>query len=213
MGLIAMPNSNSLIASSVKNSVLLNSRAFGETRVKERIKNVLNYKKPAFWVSLIAVAVVIVTISVSILTAKDNTAGAALHENGVIGDNMSWGYGEFDDFLGFSNLLIFPELLAPSAIIEDYYYECSNDAFFDPTCQVYLECSYDETDFYEEIKRIAQIQVTYDGKVNKIRFREDRFNFPAYITVDGNNYCYEYVLLLLDSSKFLNEECIQLITI
>ena len=31
--------------------------AFGEVGVKERVKTVLNYKKPAFWISLVAVAV------------------------------------------------------------------------------------------------------------------------------------------------------------
>ena len=29
--------------------------AFGEVGVKERVKNVLNYKKPAFWIVAIAV--------------------------------------------------------------------------------------------------------------------------------------------------------------
>jgi len=46
--------SNSLLALSAKKSGLLSPLAFGETGVKERVKNVLHYKKPAFWVSVVA---------------------------------------------------------------------------------------------------------------------------------------------------------------
>ena len=41
--------------------------AFGEVSVKERIKNVLNYKKPAFWIILITV-VAIILVAVCFLT-------------------------------------------------------------------------------------------------------------------------------------------------
>ncbi|MDO9536485.1 MAG: M56 family metallopeptidase [Bacillota bacterium] len=51
--------SNSLLTLSVKQSGLLSPLAFGERDVKSRIKNVLNYKKPAFWVSVVAVALVV----------------------------------------------------------------------------------------------------------------------------------------------------------
>lgn len=52
--------SNSLLSLSVKQSGLLSPLAFGESNVKSRIKNILNYKKPAFWVIVVAVVVVIV---------------------------------------------------------------------------------------------------------------------------------------------------------
>lgn len=45
--------------------------AFGEVGVKDRIKSVLNYKKPAFWVIVIAVAA-IVTTAVLLLTVPKN---------------------------------------------------------------------------------------------------------------------------------------------
>lgn len=41
--------------------------AFGEVGVKDRIKSVLNYKKPAFWVIVVAI-VVIITVAVCFLT-------------------------------------------------------------------------------------------------------------------------------------------------
>ena len=53
--------------------------AFGEVGVKERIKGVLNYKKPAFWIIVVAVAACVVT-GVCFLT---NPAGTALTKWGI----------------------------------------------------------------------------------------------------------------------------------
>lgn len=46
--------------------------AFGEVGVKERVKSVMNYKKPAFWVLLIAVAISVV-VAVCFLTNPDSS--------------------------------------------------------------------------------------------------------------------------------------------
>lgn len=48
--------SNSLLSLSVKQSGLLVPLAFGESNVKSRIKNILNYKKTPFWI-LVAVVI------------------------------------------------------------------------------------------------------------------------------------------------------------
>ena len=53
--------------------------AFGEVGVKERVKGVLNYKKPAFWIIVVAVAACVVT-GVCFLT---NPAGTALTKWGI----------------------------------------------------------------------------------------------------------------------------------
>ncbi len=49
--------------------------AFGEVNVKNRIKNVLNYKKPAFWIIIIAIAACIVA-AVCLLTDPKKEADA-----------------------------------------------------------------------------------------------------------------------------------------
>ncbi len=56
--------SNSLLSLSVKQSGLLVPLTFGESNVKTRIKNVLNYKKPSFWIlaSMIIVVVIITVV-------------------------------------------------------------------------------------------------------------------------------------------------------
>ncbi len=48
--------------------------AFGEVSVKERVKSVLNYKKPAFWIIVVAVIVCLV-VAVCFLTDPVNNSG------------------------------------------------------------------------------------------------------------------------------------------
>jgi len=61
--------SHSLLALSAKKSGLLCPLAFGETGVKARVKNVLHYKKPAFWISVTA-AMAVVAVSLSLLASR-----------------------------------------------------------------------------------------------------------------------------------------------
>ena len=49
--------------------------AFGEVSVKERIKSVLNYKKPSFWISLLGV-IAIIFVAVCLLTSPAEEAEA-----------------------------------------------------------------------------------------------------------------------------------------
>ncbi len=76
--------SSSLLALSVKRNGLFaaNPLAFGESHVKTRIKNVLNYKKPKFWVIVLAVMATVVLIAAFTTNPK--------HEQPVA--NSYWGY-------------------------------------------------------------------------------------------------------------------------
>ena len=58
--------SSSLLSLAVKRNGLLaaNPLAFGQNHVKARIKNILNFKKPAFWVIMISVIAVCVAVIV-----------------------------------------------------------------------------------------------------------------------------------------------------
>ncbi len=76
---IKKPYSEALVNCSVPRKMIAACPlAFGEVGVKERVKNVLNYKKPAFWIIIIAVIALIVT-AVCFLTdpvkEEENTAG------------------------------------------------------------------------------------------------------------------------------------------
>lgn len=68
---IKKPYSEALINCSVPRKMISACPlAFGETGVKGRIKSVLNYKKPAFWVIIVAVVAVLVT-TVCFMTNPD----------------------------------------------------------------------------------------------------------------------------------------------
>lgn len=60
--------SNSLLSFSAKQSGLLSLLAFGESNVKSRIKNVLNYKKPAFWGTIVTV-VFVLPVALGLMTS------------------------------------------------------------------------------------------------------------------------------------------------
>ena len=59
--------------------------AFGETGVKSRVKSVLNYKKPAFWIIIIAIVACIV-VGICFLTNPKTKADA---DEGKMGDEVS----------------------------------------------------------------------------------------------------------------------------
>ena len=66
--------SHSLLSLSAKQSGFLIPLAFGESNIKSRIKNVLNYKKPVFWIVFIAVVLVIV-VSIALMANPLDGAG------------------------------------------------------------------------------------------------------------------------------------------
>ncbi len=68
-----------LLECSTRRLVTICPRAFGEIGVKERIKNVLNYKKPALWivsVAVIACVVIAVCFLTNPVTVEPNTPNA-----------------------------------------------------------------------------------------------------------------------------------------
>ncbi|PRR83479.1 zf-HC2 domain-containing protein [Clostridium vincentii] len=111
-------------------------------------------------------------------------------------------YGEWEEFLGYSNLDVFPIVLPDSASDVDYYCYC-RDTLFDPKCQVYLTCTYDTQDYNNEVKRLSEIDESMGGKTQEILYDENCFSYPAYVAVNSSNYCYEYALLLEDEDKIV----------
>ena len=120
-------------------------------------------------------------------------------------------YGVFEEFDGYSRLDIFPKQISDSMEINKYSYYYA-DTFLDPTAQIYLECSYDEDDYLKEIERLEEIQEEYDGRIQPIVYDADSFSYPAYVTIDGDDHCYEYALLIGEGKiayvflQFIKEE-------
>ena len=67
-------------------TVLISPLAFGEVGIKKRIKSVLHYKRPAFWLTL-AAAVVCVVVAVCFLTDPYGTEEVPPEEDGSFSDD------------------------------------------------------------------------------------------------------------------------------
>ncbi len=141
--------SKSLLALSVKQNGLFSPLAFGESNVKSRIKNVINYKKPVFWVGIIAVVAVVI-VGVGLLTnPKEDNKPLAISEKLLdykteyVGDaskvgNIIWlldypeevNYNYFE--LSTDNIPYGMTVhLKTNTEIRDYYTEASHGATFE----------------------------------------------------------------------------------
>ena len=91
---------------SSKNHFIGNPVAFGESDVKVRIKNVLNYKKPRFWISMIAVVILIIT-ALSCLSGPKSVATDGTREISGISFYNTQEYSTVNSELSAKNFLYF----------------------------------------------------------------------------------------------------------
>ena len=80
--------SEALVACSVhRRAIMACPLAFGEVGVKDRIKSVLSYKRPAFWI-IVAALVISMVVAVCFMTDPFET-GAGINNTGIIGFSVS----------------------------------------------------------------------------------------------------------------------------
>ena len=92
--------SQALLSCSVKNKrISACPLAFGEGSVKKRVKSVLNYKKPAFWVIVVAI-ILCVVLAVCFLTSRKNDSEKKNVGNGDTNKNVIYESDVFTDFEG-----------------------------------------------------------------------------------------------------------------
>lgn len=132
---IKKPYSEALINCSVpRKSITACPLAFGETGVKGRIKSVLNYKKPAFWVILIAVVSCII-VAVFFLTNPVSSNGIVeriVNENGYTITNQE----------KIEVTLSIPKTSLPESIYSEKGYEFENNevvAYKDDVTTIFLK--------------------------------------------------------------------------
>jgi len=71
--------------------------AFGEVGVKERVKSIMNYRKPAFWVILLAL-IACAAVAVCFLTDPVDPAEDALETDGMVMHQTSFPYATEDGY-------------------------------------------------------------------------------------------------------------------
>ncbi len=100
--------STSLLLMSVDRTLISGSPlAFGESNVKRRIKNVLNYKKPSFWVVIVA-AILVVLIGVGLISNPKIEKKSSVSKSQSYLNNRTEYVGNNSKVCGIINLLTFP---------------------------------------------------------------------------------------------------------
>ncbi len=169
--------SNSLLNVSAKQSRLLSPLAFGEGNVKSRINNILNYKKPSFWV-VILVIIILIFVLISFGTNSKNDLNrseinSTENENNAV-DNDRIIYK--NNTLGFT--LMFPEEWKDKYVIEESkeYISVFNKKIYD--------------------KNHGGLLFTINRTVGELITQEDMDMepVPTKIILQGNGYTYSYRL-------------------
>ncbi len=132
---IKKPYSEALINCSVpRRMVAACPLAFGEVGVRGRIKSVLNYKKPAFWIMIVAV-IASMAVAICFMTNPISSKGVlnrVIHEKGYSIVKQE------EDVVTLS----IPKSLLPESIYSKEGYEFSEDeviAYKDDTTTIYLK--------------------------------------------------------------------------
>lgn len=115
---IKKPYAKSLLSLATGRPILNGSPlAFGEGNVKGRIRNVLNYKKPRFWL-VVAAVIVVVAVGAGLLTNPVNKAVFSYEQEAIQIENLVKAFG---------NKLKTVSLLAPEDTIKESIKENYNE--------------------------------------------------------------------------------------
>ena len=160
--------------------------AFGEVGVKDRVKSVLNYKKPAFWIILIAIVAIIV-VAVCFLTnpKQDAELGISSQKSG-------------SDLNGVSLEIVEADLSAPDPyIVVEWKNDTDIKLSFGEQFVVYYNqdgtwenCSIEEDPVWHLIAYLfdANSTVKHTYKLNgQIMTQTGKYRFEAPFTIDGKN--------------------------
>ncbi len=98
----------------------------------------------------------------------------------------------------FSFPTTIPESAFESGSKPEFYFSY-RDTWDDPTCEVFLKCTYSDADYAKEIDRLknGEFELGDDGTkvINRLEYEEsDRFIHPVYIAIDCDDHSYEYAM-------------------
>jgi beta-lactamase regulating signal transducer with metallopeptidase domain len=172
--------STALLTLSAKQSGLIIPLAFGESNVKSRIKNILNYKKPAFWVIIVAVVVVALALIGLVTNPKDKVKILTPAEQFL--KYKTEYVGDASKVSNIIRLLNFPD-----KVNYDYLELHTESSPYAVT--VNLKTDTETRDYYAELlhqaafEKNAIIMFSLIGNVDSINFK---------LTDDRNDYLLQY---------------------
>ena len=95
----------------------------------------------------------------------------------------------------YTHFLIFPEEIPAEAEEVEYYYQYES-GWDRPMSQIYLSYRLNENAYATEQERLSSLNYTdRTGETRSVEYDTTSFGYPAYVTIDGYDFCYEYALL------------------
>lgn len=147
---------------------------------------------------------VVIVTAVSILLCVAMIAIILVFTKSMVGDvDISTDdiadYGKWDLSEEYTKLSIFPAEVPASAteVLYRYKYQSGLNR---PMCQISLECTLNQQEFDAEVERLSNLSyTTAEGKTNLVQYDETNFSHPAYVTMMGYDFAYEYALVVEQS--------------
>lgn len=143
---------------------------------------------------------VIIITAVSILVCVAMIAIVLFFTKSMVGDvDVSTDdiadYGQWDLSKEYTQLSVFPAEIPASATEVSYRYKYQS-GYNRPMCQIYLECTLDQQEYEAEVERLRNLSyTTAAGETNLVQYDEENFSYPAYVTMLGYDFAYEYALV------------------
>lgn len=107
-----------------------------------------------------------------------------------IGEYRNWALSE-----KYTHFSIFPEKIPDAAKKAEYFYKYEN-GWSRPMCQIYLSYALDPADYSMEEERLSSLSWESKEKgLLTVQKDLDSFQKPAYVTIAGYDFCYEYALM------------------
>lgn len=104
-------------------------------------------------------------------------------------------YGKWSVPEKYTRFLIFPEKIPAEAEEVEYYYQYES-GWGRPMCQIYLSYRLDDGAYVKEQERLSSLTCTDStGETRSVEYDTTSFGYPAYVTIAGYDFCYEYALL------------------
>lgn len=194
--------SNALInCSSQRRLVSACPLAFGETGVKNRIKSVLSYKRPAFWIIIVSV-ILCVVLSICFLTSPVAGVPAVVEEKGY-------------SIISQRDTAIY--LNIPKTVFNDDVYTEKGQLFREGEVKAFdhnnvFDNSISQTDIYLTSARVQNDEVYLSFKFSYEKLQDCGIIYTGYTTV-GKKYTYSVAVrdvnsLVIDGEHYYEDECV-----
>lgn len=157
--------------------------AFGEVGVKQRVKNVLNYKKPGFWV-IVGLIIISVAVSVLFLTKPVKKKGSVSSEvlfsarSEINMDNLKSTYPQFFGLSTKNGLVVYVSEFAEGA----YYCYLKEEGTGEPSLDEAVQMKNLST--VDEMRAILK---DYDISPEKVRVASYQHPLSSYLQVNDPN--------------------------